>query len=163
MEDALSAADTSGQSHAGQQRPLGGWLFGPLLALVFLGYPIQTALVLDPTPERVLLTLGSAALFGCGFIWLLWTRRPFLSAPVETAEVIKRRLAVTCLAALVVALNIGLARGPEWLVLFFHTSAAAGLLLPRRDAYTAVATLAAVAAVVGSASAWSTPPLRPRR
>src|SRR3979411_899951 len=94
-EDAPTAAGTPDRSPAGQQRRTGGWLFGPLLALVFLGYPIQTALVLDPTPERVLLTLGSAALFGCGFIWLLWTRRPFLSAPVETAEVTKRRMAVT--------------------------------------------------------------------
>jgi two-component system sensor histidine kinase DesK len=149
-EDAPSAAGTPDRSPAGQQRLTGGWLFGPLLALVFLGYPIQTAFVVDPTPERLLLTLGGAALFGGGFVWLLWTGRPFPSAPVETAEVTQRRVAVTCLAALVVSLNIGLARGPEWLVLFFHTSAASGLLLPRGDAYAAVAMLAAVAAVVGS-------------
>src|SRR5207244_1532687 len=85
---------------------------GPLLALVFLGYPMQTALVVNPTPERVLLALAGAALFGGGFVWLLWTRRPLLSAPAETAEVMQRRAAVMCLVALVVALNAGLARGP---------------------------------------------------
>jgi len=106
--------------------------------------------VVDPTPERVLLTLGGAALFGGGFAWLLWTRGPFLSAPAQAAEVMKRRAAVACLAGLVAALNLGLARGPEWLVLFFHTSAAAGLVLPRRDAYPAVGAVAALAAVVGS-------------
>src|SRR4030081_1477254 len=71
-EGAPSAAGTPDRSPAGQQRLAGGWLFGPLLALVFLGYPIQTAFMLDPTPERVLLTLGGAALFGGGFIWLVW-------------------------------------------------------------------------------------------
>src|SRR3982074_1917743 len=86
-EDAPSAAGTPDRSPAGQQRPSGGWLSGPLLALVFLGYPIQTAFVVDPTPERVLFTLGGAALFGGGFVWLLWTRRPVPSAPLETAEV----------------------------------------------------------------------------
>ena len=96
-------------------RPVGGWLFGPLLALVFLGYPIQTAFVLDPTPERVLLTLGGAALFAGGFVWLLWTSGPFVTTPAEASELLKRRLAVMCLAALVVVLNFGLARGPEWL------------------------------------------------
>jgi two-component system sensor histidine kinase DesK len=135
---------------AWRRGPTGGWLFGPVLALVFLGYPIQTAFVLEPTPERVLLTLGGAALFAGGFVSLLWTRGPSLSAPAEPAELLKRRAAVACLAALVVALNLGLARGPEWLVLFFHTAAAAGLVLPRRDAYAAVAVLAAVAAAVGS-------------
>ena len=143
-------AAAAGTPGAPRRRPAGGWLFGPLLALVFLGYPIQTASVLDPTPERVFLTLGGAALFAGGFVWLLWTRGPFLSAPAEPAEVLKRRATVTCLAALVVALNLGLARGTEWLVLFFHTAAAAGLVLPRPEGYTAIAVLVATAAAVGS-------------
>src|SRR3989442_13958581 len=136
-----AAAGTHGAPPA-RRRPTGGWLFGPVLALVFLGYPIQTAFVVDPTPGRVLLTLGGAALFGGGFAWLLWTRGPFLSAPAQAAGALKRRAAVACLAALVAALTLGLARGPEWLVLFFHTSAAAGLVLPRRDAYPAVGAVA---------------------
>src|SRR5919197_6213222 len=76
-------ASTPGASSAGRRRPAGGWLVGPLLALVFLGYPIRTAFVVDPTPERVLLTLGGAALFATGFVWLLWTREPFRAAPAE--------------------------------------------------------------------------------
>jgi hypothetical protein len=52
-----------------------------------------------------------------------------LPTPVDPTEILKRGAAVACLAALVVALNLGLARGPEWLVLFFHTAAAAGLVL----------------------------------
>jgi two-component system, NarL family, sensor histidine kinase DesK len=132
-----------------RKRPTGGWL-GPLLALVFLGYPIQTAFVVDPTPERILLTLLGAVLFGCGFVLLLWTTGPFQPAPVAPTELMWRRAAIVCLASLVVALNVGLARGPEWLVLFFHTTAAAGLVLGRREAYFAVAALALLAAMVGS-------------
>jgi two-component system, NarL family, sensor histidine kinase DesK len=127
-----------------------GWLIGPLLALVFLGYPIQTAFVLEPTPERVLVTLGGAALFGLGFVWLLWTAGPPVATPAEAPEVLRRRVSVGCLAALVVTLNFALARGPEWLVLFFHTTAAAGLVLRRRDAYVAIALVAGLAAVVGN-------------
>jgi two-component system sensor histidine kinase DesK len=135
---------------AWRKRPTDGWLVGPLLALVFLGYPIQTAFVVDPTSERILLTLLGAVLFGCGFVLLLWTAGPAQQASAAPAELLRRRAAVVYLAALVVVLNLGLARGPEWLVLFFLTSAAAGLVLGGREAYFAIAALAFVAAVVGS-------------
>jgi two-component system sensor histidine kinase DesK len=140
-------------------RPRGGWLIGPVLALVFLGYPIRAALEVDPTPERVLLSLAGTATFAGGFLWLLWTRGPYLAGPVGAIELLGRRATVAGLAALVVALNLGPTGGPEspttpgptpWLVLFFHTAAAAGLVLPRREAYAAVAALAAVATAVGS-------------
>jgi two-component system, NarL family, sensor histidine kinase DesK len=150
MRFVATAEPSSGAPPDAQHRLARGWRFGPLLALVFLGYPLQTAFTLDPTPDRVFLTLGATALFAAAFIWLLWTRGPFRSGLIAPAEAMKRRAAVTCLAALVVALNVGLARGPEWLVLFFHVSAAAGLVLPRRDAYAAVALLAAIGALVGS-------------
>src|ERR671932_1214800 len=132
------AAGTPGAAPTGPRRPPGGWLFGPLLALVFLGYPIQTAFVLDPTPERVLLTLAGAALFAGGFVWLVSTRGLFLPAPADPTEILKRGAAVVCLAALVVALNLGLARGPEWLGLFFHPAAAARLVLPPPEGHTPI-------------------------
>ena len=166
MQPAVAASDptvpTTDVAAAGataRRRWPGGWLVGPVLALVFLGYPIRAAFEVDPTPARVLLTLGGAALFGGGFVWLLATRGPSLAAPADTAELLKRRAAAAGLAALVVALNLGLAGGPElpapsgvtpWLVFFFHTAAAAGLVLPRREAYAAVAALAVAAAAVGS-------------
>lgn len=126
------------------RRPLDGWLIGPVLALVFLGYPIETAVVVDPTPSRVLISLGGAAFFGATFVWLVWTRGP------HTGATHGARAAVAVLAALVTALNLGLGRGPEWLVLFFHTAAASGLVLERRDAYIAIAAISVIAAAVGS-------------
>jgi two-component system sensor histidine kinase DesK len=127
-------------------RPADGWLIGPALALIFLGYPIQTALVVDPTPSRVLISLAGAACFGASFVWLIWTRGPHTVANQRG----QTGAAVAGLAALVTALNLGLGRGPEWLVLFFHTAAAAGLVLQRRDAFVAVAAVTVIAAGVGS-------------
>jgi two-component system, NarL family, sensor histidine kinase DesK len=131
-------------------RPRGGWLVGPPLALVFLGYPISAVLASDPTPARAFLVLGGAALFAGVFLWLMWLHEPLPAgpvAPVAPAEVLERRAAIAFLAALVVALNLVL--GTEWLVFFFHLSAAAGLMLPRREAYVAIVGLAAVASAIG--------------
>jgi two-component system sensor histidine kinase DesK len=77
----------------------------------------------------------------------MWLHEPLPAGPAAPSEVLERRAAIASLAALVVALNLVL--GTEWLVFFFHLSAAAGLMLPRRDAYVATAGLAAVASAIG--------------
>jgi serine phosphatase RsbU (regulator of sigma subunit) len=127
--------------------PRGGRLLSPLLGLVFLGYPIRVMLESDPTPMRVLLTLGGAALFAGVFLWLMWMHDPLPSAAAEPSEVRKRRAAIAFLAVLVVALNLTL--GDEWRVLFFHVNIAAGFTLLRKDAYVAIAGLAVVTFVLG--------------
>jgi serine phosphatase RsbU (regulator of sigma subunit) len=130
--------------------PRGGRLLSPLLGLVFLGYPIRVMLESDPTPMRVLLTLGGAALFAGAFLWLMWMHDPLPSAAAEPSEVRKRRAAIAFLAVLVVALNLTL--GDEWRVLFFHVNIAAGFTLLRKDAYVAIAGLAVVTFVLGITS-----------
>ena len=130
--------------------PRGGRLLSPLLGLVFLGYPIRVMLESDPTPMRVLLTLGGAALFAGVFLWLMWMHDPLPAAAAEPSEVRKRRAAIAFLAVLVVALNLTL--GDEWRVLFFHVNIAAGFTLLRKDAYVAIAGLAVVTFVLGISS-----------
>jgi hypothetical protein len=125
-------------------------LLSPLLGLVFLGYPIRVVLESDPTPMRVLLTLGGAALFAGVFLWLMWMHDPLPSAAAEPSEVRKRRAAIAFLAGLVVAINLIL--GNEWRVLFFHVNIAAGFMLLRKDAYAAIAGLAVVTFVLGITS-----------
>jgi len=120
------------------------------LGLVFLGYPIRVVLESDPTPTRVLLTLGGAALFAGVFLWLMWMHDPLPSAAPEPSEVRKRRAAIAFLAGLVVALKLTL--GNEWRVLFFHVNIAAGFMLLRKDAYAAIAGLAVVTFVLGITS-----------
>jgi two-component system, NarL family, sensor histidine kinase DesK len=134
--------------------PRGGRLFGPLLGLIFLIYPIRAALTSEPTPARVLLALGGAALFAGVFLWLVWMHEPLWSASAEPSEVRKRRAAIVFLAALAVALNLAL--GTEWRVLFFHVNVAAGLMLLSRDAYAAIAGLAVLTLALGftSGMAW---------
>ena len=124
-------------------------MLSPLLGLVFLGYPIRVMLESDPTPTRVLLTLGGAALFAGVFLWLMWMHDP-LPAAAEPSEVRKRRAAIAFLAVLVVALNLTL--GDEWRVLFFHVNIAAGFTLLRKDAYVAIAGLAGVTFILGITS-----------
>ena len=125
-------------------------MLSPLLGLVFLGYPIRVVLESDPTPTRVLLTLGGAALFAGVFLWLMWMHDPLPSAAPEPSEVRKRRAAIAFLAGLVVALKLTL--GNEWRVLFFHVNIAAGFMLLRKDAYAAIAGLAVVTFVLGITS-----------
>ena len=125
-------------------------MLSPLLGLVFLGYPIRVMLESDPTPMRVLLTLGGAALFAGVFLWLMWMHDPLPSRVVEPFEIRKRRAAIAFLAGLVVALNLVL--GDEWRVLFFHVNIAAGFTLLRKDAYVAIAGLAVVTFVLGISS-----------
>jgi serine phosphatase RsbU (regulator of sigma subunit) len=130
--------------------PRGGRLLSPQLGLVFLGYPIRVMLESDPTPTRVLLTLGGAALFAGVFLWLMLMHDPLPSAAAEPSEVRKRRAAIASLAGLVVALNLIL--GNEWRVLFFHVNIAAGFMLLRKDAYAAIAGLAVVTFILGITS-----------
>jgi two-component system, NarL family, sensor histidine kinase DesK len=134
--------------------PRGGRLLGPLLGLVFLIYPIRAVLTSDPTPVRVFLALGGAALFTSVFLWLLWMHEPLPLAEVGPSEVWKRKAAIAFLAVLAVALNLTL--GSEWRVLFFHINVAAGIMLLTRDAYVAIAVLAAITLALGitSGMAW---------
>jgi len=134
--------------------PRGGRLLGPLLGLVFLIYPIRALLTSDPSPARVLLALGGAALFAGVFLWLIWMHEPLPSSVAEPSEVRKRRAAIAFLAVLAVALNLTL--GSEWRVLFFHINVAAGVMLSSRDAYVAIAGLAVCTLALGitSGMAW---------
>jgi two-component system, NarL family, sensor histidine kinase DesK len=132
----------------------GGRLLGPLFGLIFLIYPIRAVLTSDPTPMRVILALGGAALFAGIFLWLMWMQTPLWSAPAGLHEVRKRRATIAFLAGLAIALNLTL--GTEWRVLFFHVNIAAGIMLLTRDAYLAIAGLAVTTLALGSVSgmAW---------
>ena len=134
--------------------PRGGRLLGPLLGLVFLFYPVRSVLTSEPTPARVALALGGAALFAGVFLWLMWTQEPLWSTSTEPSEVLKRRATIVFLAFLAISLNLVL--GSEWRVLFFHVNVAAGIMLLTRDAYVAIAGLAAVTFGLGivSGMAW---------
>jgi two-component system, NarL family, sensor histidine kinase DesK len=57
---------------------------------------------------------------------------------------------VAFLAALAVALNLSL--GSEWRVLFLHANVAAGMMLPTRGAYAAIAGLAVLTLALGLSS-----------
>ncbi len=129
-------------------------MLGPLFGLVFLIYPIRAVLTSDPTPVRVILALGGAALFAGIFLWLMWMQKPLWSASAEPQEVRKRRATIAFLAVLAIALNLTL--GSEWRVLFFHVNIAAGIMLLTRDAYVAIAGLAVTTFALGSVSgmAW---------
>ena len=105
--------------------PRGGRLLGPLLGLVFLIYPVRAVITSGPTPVRVSLALGGAALFAGVFLWLMWTEEPLWSQSAEPSEVRKHRATVAFLAVLAISLNIVL--GSEWRVLFFHVNVAAGV------------------------------------
>ena len=138
----------------GFRLPRGIRLFGPLLGLVFLVYPVRAVLASAPTPAGVLLALGGAGLFAGVFLWLVWTHEPLSSGARDLYEVRKRWAAIAFLAALAVALNLSL--GVEWRVLFFHANVAAGMMLPTRGAYAAIAGLAVLTLALGASSgmAW---------
>jgi two-component system sensor histidine kinase DesK len=147
--------DDNPQGDNGLSRfPRGGRLLGPLFGLVFLIYPVRAVLTSDPTPARVSLALVGAALFAGVFLWLMWMQEPLWSASAEPSEVRKRRATIAFLALLALALNFAL--GSEWRVLFFHVNVAAGIMLLTRDAYVAIASLAATTLALGfvSGMAW---------
>ena len=93
-------------------------MLGPLVGLVFLIYPVRAGLASEPTPARIALALGGAALFASVFLWLMWTHEPLRSPSANSSEVRKHRATVAFLALLAVSLNLVL--GSEWRVLFFH-------------------------------------------
>ena len=129
-------------------------MLGPLLGLVFLVYPVRAVLTSEPTPARVALALGGAALFAGVFLWLMWAQEPLWSPSAEPSEVLERRATIVFLAVLAISLNLAL--GSEWRVLFFHVNVAAGVMLLTGDAYVAIACLAAVTFGLGvvSGMAW---------
>ena len=135
--------------------PRGGRLFGPLIGLFWLAYPIQALLKSNPSSAQILFALAGTTLFVAVFLGLIWLGQPLRAAATDVSEVRKRRAALASLVVLTLAL--ALACGNEWLTLFFHVNVLAGLLLPRRDAYAAIAGLAILMVVFGSASGlgWS--------
>jgi two-component system sensor histidine kinase DesK len=150
---AVPGEDLEGRRR-GFRLPGGIRLFGPLLGLAFLVYPIRAVLTSDPAPTRILLALGGAGLFAGVFLWLVWTHEPLSSAAKDLYEVRKRWAAIAFLATLAVVLNLSL--GVEWRVLFFHANVAAGMMLPTRGAYAAIAGLAVLTFTLGVSSgmAW---------
>jgi len=93
-------------------------------------------------------------LFAGVFLWLMWTQEPLWSAAAEHSEVRKHRATIAFLVVLAISLNLML--GSEWRVLFFHVNIAAGIMLLTRDAYVAIAGLAAITFALGTVSgmAW---------
>ena len=133
----------------------GGRLFGPVFGLLWLTYPIYALLTSNPSLAQLVFALVGTALFAGIFLWLLWLHEPLQATTAEASEVRKRRAAILCLAALAIALT--LVCGNEWLILFIHTSIAAGLMLPGRDSYVAIAGVAVLMAALGRASGWEWP------
>jgi len=130
-------------------------LLVPLLGIFFLVYPIQVVFNADPTPTRALIAVGGAALFACVFLWLMWAHEPLQLVPAGLSEIFKYRAAIGFLAVLAAVLSSAL--GAEWRMLFFyHVNVAAGIMLPKRDAYVTIAGIAIITLVLGSFSglAW---------
>ena len=133
----------------------GGRLFGPVFGLLWLAYPIYALLTSNPSLAQLIFALGGTVLFAGIFLWLLWLHEPLQAAMVEASEARKRRAAISSLAALAIALT--LVCGNEWLILFIHTSIAAGLMLPGRDAYVAITGAAILMIALGRAAGWEWP------
>jgi two-component system sensor histidine kinase DesK len=136
----------------GRRLPHGMRLFGPMFGLLWLAYPNYALLTSNPSPAQLSVALAGTALFAGIFLWLIWLHVPLRAATAKVSEVHKRRAAISSLAGLVVVLT--LACGNEWLTLFIHTSIAAGLMLPVRDAYVAIAGVAILMLALGRASGW---------
>src|SRR5918998_1378574 len=123
-------------------------LIVPLLGLFFLFYPISVLFASDLALARNFFALGGAALFAGVFVWLMWTREPLQLGSAEPSDILKVRLAIAVLAVLALLLGFGV--GPEWRMLsFYHLNVAAGIMLPKRDAYAVVAGIAAYTLVAG--------------
>ncbi len=130
-------------------------LLVPLLGIFLLVHPIQVVFGSGPTPTRAAIALGGASLFACVFLWLMWTHEPLQLVPAVPSEVLEYRATIGFLAVLAAVLSLAL--GPEWRVLFFyHVNVAAGIMLPKRDAYATTAGIATLTLVLGFSSglAW---------
>jgi two-component system, NarL family, sensor histidine kinase DesK len=131
-----------------QRFPVVARFIVPLLGVFFLVHPIRTLLQSDPNPVLALFALGGTTLFAGVFLWLMLTREPLQLVTAEPSEALKVRLAVAFLAVLAGVLSLYL--GPEWRMLFFyHLNVAAGIMLPKRDAYAVVAGIVLLTFVVG--------------
>jgi two-component system sensor histidine kinase DesK len=126
-----------------------------VFGLLWLAYPIYALLTSNPSLVQLIFALAGTALFAGIFLWLLWLHEPLQAVMVEASEVRKRRAAISSLAALAIALT--LVCGNEWLILFIHTSIAAGLMLLGRDAYVAIAGVAILMVALGRVSGWEWP------
>ncbi len=135
--------------------PVVAWLLVPLVGLFFLVYPITVLLDSDPTPARVLFALGGAALFVGVFLWLMWAHEPLqlVTAP-RPSQVFEYRATIAFLALVAGALSLVL--GAEWRMLFFyHVNVAAGIMLPKRDAYVTIAAIALFTLVAGTSTGFA--------
>jgi two-component system, NarL family, sensor histidine kinase DesK len=128
--------------------PVAGRLLVPLMGLFFLVYPISIVLSEDPTPARVLLTLGGATLFVAVFLWLMWMHEPLQLVPAGRGEILTYRATIVFLAVVAGVLSFTL--GAEWRMLFFfHINVAAGLMLLKKDAHVTIAALAVITFLLG--------------
>jgi two-component system, NarL family, sensor histidine kinase DesK len=131
--------------------PVIPWLVVPLLGLFFLVYPIRVLFASDLSTARTAFALGGAALFAGVFLWLMLTRKPLQLVTAEPSEVLKVRVAIAFLVVLAGTLGFGV--GPEWRMLFFyHINVAAGIMLPKRDAYVTIAAIAILTLVAGAST-----------
>jgi two-component system sensor histidine kinase DesK len=150
-----SAAKEPGAVALGRRLPRGGRRVGPVFGLLWLAYPIYALLTSSPSLAQLVLAVAGTSLFAGIFLWLLWLHEPLKAGTAEASEVRKRRAAIASLAVLALALI--LVCGDEWLILFIHTSIAAGLMLPGRDAYVAITGVAILMVALGRASGWEWP------
>jgi two-component system sensor histidine kinase DesK len=146
------AAKECGAVAHSRRLPRGRRLFGPVFGLLWLAYPMYALLTSNPSLAQLVFALAGTVLFVGIFLWLLWLHEPLRVAMAEASDVRKRRAAIAALVALVLALT--LVCGNEWLILFIHTSIAAGLMLSERDAYVAIAGVAILMVALGRASGW---------
>jgi two-component system, NarL family, sensor histidine kinase DesK len=124
-------------------------LLVPLLGLFFLVYPVRLTLLTNPTPWQLALMWGGVSLFTLVYLWLMVFNEPLQLVSVEPSELWKYRAAVLVLVVLTSVLSFNL--GVAWRMLFlYHVNVAAGIMLVRRDAYSTVAVIAVLSAILGS-------------
>jgi DNA-binding CsgD family transcriptional regulator len=68
-------------------------LFGPLVGLLWLAYPIQALLKSNPSSAQILFALAGTTLFVAVFLGLIWLGQPLRAAATDVSEVRKRRAA----------------------------------------------------------------------
>ncbi|QYJ15556.1 hypothetical protein Rxycam_01380 [Rubrobacter xylanophilus DSM 9941] len=129
--------------------PVIPWLVVPLLGLFFLVYPVQVVLGGSPTRAEALFALGGAGLFAAVFLWLMWSNEPVRLSSAGRAGEFRVRAAIAFLAVLAGVMSYAL--GQEWRMLFFyHINVAAGIMLPKRDAYVTIAAITILTLVAGA-------------
>ena len=143
----MTSSDTIAKAQRGLPRV--AWLLVPLLGVFFIVYPISIVLSSDPTSWQISLALGGATLFVGVFLWFMGFHEPLQLVPAVPYEVLKYRAVIAFLAVLAGVISFFL--GVEWRMLFFyHVNVAAGIMLPKRDAYAVIAAIAVLTLVLGS-------------